>query len=344
MWKILCAHHIEVKTQVNSEYLNRIRMKKRKLLKKWRLVLLVYPFFLCSCSPRVITHIENQYPPSVTAEEVRLYEWGDTLPPNVVRVGTVKVRDTGFSTQCNYEQVIKAAKQKTAQNGGNILALTNHQTPSFISTCHQIEGTMLWANDTLNAKLPYYEVNQPSAHYLTKVQTRTVPEHTLYANLGYAFITSNYYLPRGATGNPKNGLDWQLGYDWVSWKGMGVGLMYTGYKSSFNLPVAKINVGLTYVAPQFVMKQEVPGKSWIFEGKFGLGYFSYRESAMGMSVTETGVGYNFQIGAEYLINNHIGMGANFGYIGGILPDQDDHNDETTGVFRLNMNIGLRIHF
>ena len=41
------------------------------------------------------------------------------------------------------------------------------------------------------------------------------------------------YLPSGASGNPKNGMDWQLGYDWVSRSGFGAGLMYSGYKSSY---------------------------------------------------------------------------------------------------------------
>lgn len=45
---------------------------------------------------------------------------------------------------------------------------------------------------------------------------------TFYANIGYAFIISKYYLPSGTSGDPKNGIDWQLGYDWVSRSSFGV--------------------------------------------------------------------------------------------------------------------------
>ncbi len=31
--------------------------------------------------------------------------------------------------------------------------------------------------------------------------------NTIYANIGYAGITSKFYLPSGASGNPKSGLD-----------------------------------------------------------------------------------------------------------------------------------------
>ena len=54
-------------------------------------------------------------------------------------------------------------------------------------------------------------------------------------NIGYAFMTNKFYLPNGASGHPRKGMDWQVGYDWVSRSGFGAGLMYSGYKSSYKL-------------------------------------------------------------------------------------------------------------
>lgn len=145
--------------------------------------------------------------------------------------------------------------------------------------------------------------------------------------------------------NPKNGLDWQLGYEWVSRSGFGAGLLYSGYKSSYATAGVDINVGLTYIAPQFVMKQMV-GR-WILQENIGLGYFNYRESAKGESASLSGMGYNLNLGGEYLLSKHVGIGINLGYIGGSLPKQDYieyEKDEHSDVYRLHFDAGIRFHF
>ncbi|WP_233567380.1 outer membrane beta-barrel protein [Parabacteroides sp. AM58-2XD] len=158
-------------------------------------------------------------------------------------------------------------------------------------------------------------------------------------------MTNKFYLPKGASGHPRKGMDWQVGYDWVSRSGFGAGLMYSGYKSSYSYSHVDVNVGLAYIAPQFVMKQKV-GR-WGIEEKFGIGYFKYRESAKGVSESLSGFGYNFLVGAEYYLSDHIGIGANLGYIGSSLPKQDniDYKDgEHSGIFRLHLDAGIRFHF
>lgn len=99
------------------------------------------------------------------------------------------------------------------------------------------------------------------------------------------------------------------------------------------------------MAPQFVMKQKVG--CWGIEEKFGIGYFKYRESAKGTSASLSGVGYDFLFGAEYYLSDHVGIGANLGYIGGSLPKQDYAgygDEEHTGIFRLHFDAGVRFHF
>lgn len=81
-------------------------------------------------------------------------------------------------------------------------------------------------------------------------------EHTVYANLGFSLMTSKFYIPYGSEGHPKRGFDWQVGYEWVSKKGIGVGLLYSGYASSY-FYYYDSNILLTYVAPQFVLKQHI---------------------------------------------------------------------------------------
>ena len=67
------------------------------------------------------------------------------------------------------------------------------------------------------------------------------------------------------------------------------------------------------------------------------------------SASCSGLGYNFALGAEYLLSDHVGIGANIGYIGGSLPDQKNagyqkSDDERSGIFRLSFDAGIRFYF
>lgn len=111
-------------------------------------VLYLLTLFLGSCAPKVLTEIKSTHTPIVTAQEVHLYEVGDSVPQSAKLIGRVKVLDSGLSTQCQYDQVIALAKKETAQSGGNALALTEHRKPSIWSSCHQIAGNMLLIDET----------------------------------------------------------------------------------------------------------------------------------------------------------------------------------------------------
>lgn len=311
-------------------------------------VLYLLPLFLGSCAPKVLTEINNPHTPVVTANEVRLYEIGDSVPQSAELIGRVKVLDSGLSTHCQYDQVVALAKEKTAQSGGNALALTDHRKPSIWSSCHQIAGNMLLIDETKRHET-YTRATTPvedSKECNCEEQSR-FRHNTFYANIGYSCIVSKFYMPLEATGHPKRGMDWMAGYDWVSTSGFGAGVMYSGYKSSYLLSDIDFAVKLTYIAPQFVMKQQF--RQWSIEEKLGIGYFNYRESVKGSgSVSASGVGYNFLLGTEYHVSDLVGIGANIGYISGSLPEDKFGNpneeDGSTGIFRLHFNVGVRFHF
>lgn len=311
-------------------------------------VLYLLPLFLGSCAPKVLTEINNPHTPVVTANEVRLYEVGDSVPQSAELIGRVKVLDSGLSTHCQYDQVVALAKEKTAQSGGNALALTDHRKPSIWSSCHQIAGNMLLIDETKRHET-YTRATTPvedSKECNCEEQSR-FRHNTFYANIGYSCIVSKFYMPLEATGHPKRGMDWMAGYDWVSTSGFGAGVMYSGYKSSYLLSDIDFAVKLTCIAPQFVMKQQF--RQWSIEEKLGIGYFNYRESVKGSgSVSASGVGYNFLLGTEYHVSDLVGIGANIGYISGSLPEDKFGNpneeDGSTGIFRLHFNVGVRFHF
>lgn len=75
-------------------------------------VLYLLTLFLGSCAPKVLTEIKSTHTPIVTAQEVHLYEVGDSVPQSAKLIGRVKVLDSGLSTQCQYDQVIALAKKR----------------------------------------------------------------------------------------------------------------------------------------------------------------------------------------------------------------------------------------
>lgn len=269
-------------------------------------------------------------------------------------IGIVKVTDGGFATNCGLDRVVEIAKKKTADCGGNILQLTEHKLPSvWGSSCHRIEGRMLWMADTVrwdsahNAEPMVTVINNTSTERIRKSkQTNKVATNTLYGSIGTGWITSKIYMPENTNGSIRTGLDWTLGYDWISKDNWGLGAKYSGYHSSCTIKDNNLGVTMTYIAPQVVYKSAY--KNWIFEEHFGLGYFSYHESIAFLGGTTSGLGYNFDLGAEYLISKDFGLCANLGYIGSRLSGMDKYLPEDShtfgGIFRINLMAGIKMHF
>jgi len=99
--------------------------------------------FLTSCSAKLTSSMQRTYAPLDYKEEVRVFELGEEVPPNAEKLGTIKVGDSGFSTNCDYAVVIEKAKTESRKVGGNALKITTHKTPDVWSTCHRITAEVL---------------------------------------------------------------------------------------------------------------------------------------------------------------------------------------------------------
>lgn len=95
--------------------------------------------FLNSCSPRISSSLSKTYPPLESTQEVRVIDLNGKLPGNAELLGELKIDDSGFSTQCDYETEINAAKIEARKVGGNALKIISHQYPDHVSSCHRIK-------------------------------------------------------------------------------------------------------------------------------------------------------------------------------------------------------------
>lgn len=112
-------------------------------MKPWFLFYVTTLLFLSSCSPKISTVLTKEYPALTYKEKVAVIGLEEKQPEDSEILGEVKIRDTGFSTKCNYEVVLDKAKLEARNVGGNAIKITKHKKPDFWSTCHRLDAIIL---------------------------------------------------------------------------------------------------------------------------------------------------------------------------------------------------------
>jgi hypothetical protein len=102
------------------------------------------------CSAKVKTQIISvQTPLSEFATVVILYP--EQLPPaDATPIGTLKIGDSGFSTQCTYDDAINATKNQARLNGSNFVHINQIKNPDGFSTCYRIKASLYKIPDALD--------------------------------------------------------------------------------------------------------------------------------------------------------------------------------------------------
>lgn len=167
--------------------------------------------------------------------------------------------------------------------------------------------------------------------------------NTFYAYIGYGRIMSKLHMAEGVKGNPKNGLFWQFGYDWTSKLGIGAGMMYNGFRSTYEHNGYREKSEIFYLAPQIVFKTYV--RRWIIDGKMGLGLFTYNYPTYETESSDDGFGYNLHFGAEYVLSRIIGISSSIGLTKGNIRIHDEmgYFNMVTAISALNICVGVRAH-
>lgn len=101
-----------------------------------------------SCSPKVISDILISYPVTTKPEDVVVLEPQSAVPESAERLGSIRITDSGFTTECSYEEVVDKACRETSRCGGNLLHITAHRRPDLWSTCHRIKGDIWLVHKT----------------------------------------------------------------------------------------------------------------------------------------------------------------------------------------------------
>ena len=112
------------------------------------LMILVGFIFFGSCNPKISTSISKNYAPLDYTQEVVVIGLNQAEPDDSEFLGEVKIGDTGFSTNCNYDIAINQAKLEARKAGGNAIKITEHRPPTAMgSSCHRITASILNVKD-----------------------------------------------------------------------------------------------------------------------------------------------------------------------------------------------------
>jgi hypothetical protein len=117
---------------------------------------------LSSCAPKVTTRLSTMAPSSERYPDIRVYKIEDKTPADATILGTVKVGDSGFSSNCGFFEVLDKAIEQAKLSGGNAIKIIRHILPGR-STCHRITALILKINDP--DKKVINEVEAKSAGY-----------------------------------------------------------------------------------------------------------------------------------------------------------------------------------
>lgn len=229
-----------------------------------------------------------------------------------------------------------------------------------MSSCHQIEGDMLYIPSS-----SFLFFRPDSTQQITNAGTAAIapePESksksqksksTIYANAGYGFITSKFILAPGTSGDPTMGFDFNIGYNYKPTKGpWGFGAIYSRYSTSIDLMLEgggsiKDRISLQYIAPE-VTVQTTAGKHWVFRAGLGIGYTYYAEKAGNIKEGIGGFGYHLTLDGEYKFNQHIGIGLNFAEFasrfGSKMQPFNNPEGHSAGIGRVTVSGGIRLHF
>ena len=165
------------------------------------------------------------------------------------------------------------------------------------------------------------------------------------------------------SGEPRIGGNIQLGYEWISKKKVGIGFMYDAYITNFSSRVPgshhksselKENMSLHYFAPQFVGRGILRSEKWALRYSIGMGLFMSCERVAldGKSIGSNydyGLGCNFSFGAVYQLTPNLGLTGGVSLIQAIVKQEYmgsnlNLDGETSGLTRVNLDLGLIYHF
>lgn len=120
---------------------------------KFVMMLCMLAFLIPSCKQltqlKKIVSVSYHYPP--TTGVINVYQTGQQLPNNIIRIGSVVVGESGWTPaeRCSYEECIRAIEDEARKAGADLIYLVKVKEPDRVwgSTCYDITAELYKYNN-----------------------------------------------------------------------------------------------------------------------------------------------------------------------------------------------------
>lgn len=312
-----------------------------------------------SCSPKVRTNINVNYPPQPEQSNVVVLAKKDSLPVNAEKLGKIAFADAGMTSNCDLPVLIYLAKKEARKVGGNLLRITEHKTPDAFSSCHRIKADIyridslsLQQTASLNRTQLYSEKSYVPKEY-DKWRWGFHPGYSYRIAKTNDQLTADQkdYINKLRPG-PTFGLD--VHHFVASNAGVGLRYDFNSYKHSMGTTSDRII--MHYIAASAVNRTTSRDqKSSLILG-FSLGLQVYRDDVVAQNrnglISGTTLGSGIEIGYDYKYMPGAALYLGFSVLTGTLksirvPMWGQRykikldKDEWENLSRLQLSIGLR---
>lgn len=291
-----------------------------------------------SCNPKVITSLSKSYPPLDYKQDVVVFELDQAGPGDAEVLGEVKIGDTGFSTNCDYDTVIDRAKQEARKAGGNAIKIIQHVQPTAVSTCHSIMALIL--------KLDNYEDEET----MTDVSNNSVITNKghqkirIALNGGFSYRTAKLadnIQPdfRDYTQKLKSGYHFGADFTYFYNESFGFGFMCSQFNSSESMDNVYLsdndgnrlygkmidNIKISYFGPSFSTRQYSFKNSNVFYISGSLGYMGFVNDAVfvdDFKLSGKTLGMSLGMGYDVKLSEDLSLGFQFSILRGLMTKYD----------------------
>ncbi len=317
-------------------------------------LLLFVTIAFCSCSPKIRTSVSETHEKLNETENVVVFNNKSELPSNYSKIGTTKIGDTGFTTNCDLTTVLEKAKIEARKSGANALLITEHLYPStFGSTCHRITADLLRienTNDYMQSKVVIDSVK------LATSSKAVANNEVVYGPVYYDFKTSKFLItanvgqsfrvassPDGLTSEQKDyfrklksGLSYDVSAYYLKEGRNGYGLKYNVYKSSGTIYNQKItndyglvmegdfsdDITISFIGPSFILTEDQRARVGEANLEVAIGYMAYQNKSgvagYPVKITGSNLGMIAGMGYHFRITPHFLLGPQVSFVGGTL--------------------------
>lgn len=306
--------------------------------------------FMSSCNPRVLTNIQKSYPLQNDTLDIHVIGLETIEPDGAEYLGDVRIRDTGFSTNCNYDIVIAKAQTEARNAGGNALKLTQHIPPSIWgSSCHQISARILlvdefFSTDSVKNAEDFVNATNSTAVEIndlnTEAEKRNYQKFRAAVNLGYSYQlakVSDAVKPdfRDYIKGLKSGYHYGGDVSYFVSEQIGLGGKYSMFRASNSIDNIYIEDGdgnrrygkmsddlrIMFVGPSFTSRRLSRRNSNAFLMTFAIGYIDYRNDKIVIDpykMTGSTVGYTLDFTYDIALSENTSLGIQLSLLSGVL--------------------------